>query len=141
MRLLPLLGSAVLLLAAGVVSAQGPMSSTPGTGAAAAPPAASPPGTASPPAAGPAGPADSGQFDVEKLFAGTCGWCHSDGGRAQGRGPKLMDSTLTDSEITYRIKNGKQAAMPAFGSSFNDEQIKLIIQYIRNLKPAGAPSR
>ena len=28
--------------------------------------------------------------------------------------------------------------MPAFGSSFNDEQIKAIIKYIRELKPEGA---
>src|SRR4029077_4619291 len=36
-----------------------------------------------------------GQMDVRKLFAGTCGWCHSDGGRAPGKGPQLMGTTLT----------------------------------------------
>ena len=29
---------------------------------------------------------DSAPFDVEQLFATTCGWCHSDGGRAAGKG-------------------------------------------------------
>ena len=94
------------------------------------------------PAGGPApAPAQEGggEFDVEKLFASTCGWCHSDAGRVAGRGPKLMDTPLTDEEITYRIKNGKPGAMPAFGSSFTDEQIKAIIRYTRNLKPAGTP--
>ena len=46
-------------------------------------------------------------LDVEKLFAGTCGWCHSGGGRVAGKGPKLMDTTLTDAEIVQRIKVGK----------------------------------
>lgn len=82
-----------------------------------------------------AGPAD---FDVHKLFANTCGWCHSDAGRVAGRGPRLMNTTLTDAEIVYRIRNGKQGAMPAFGSSFNDDQIKAILKYIRELKPDGS---
>ena len=112
---------AVLLLAGQAASPQGPMSSSPAAGA-------------------PAAPAqEGGEFDVEKLFASTCGWCHSDAGRVAGRGPKLMDTPLTDEEITYRIKNGKPGAMPAFGSSFTDEQIKAIIRYTRNLKPAGTP--
>lgn len=101
----------------------GPMSSSPKADAPAA--AAS--------AAG--GPAD---FDVRRLFANTCGWCHSDAGRVAGRGPQLMNTSLTDAEIVYRIRNGKQGAMPAFGSSFNDDQIKAIVKYIRELKPDGS---
>ena len=49
-------------------------------------------------------------FDVEKLFANTCGWCHSDAGRA----------------------------MPAFGSAFSGEEMRAIVTYIRGLKPADA---
>ena len=33
---------------------------------------------------------DSAPLDVEQLFASTCGWCHSDGGRAAGKGPQLI---------------------------------------------------
>jgi mono/diheme cytochrome c family protein len=90
----------------------------------------------------PAGAAKSAEtkadpnFDVQQLFAGTCGWCHSNGGRDAGKGPQLMDSKLTDAEIIYRIKNGKPGYMPAFGSAYNDNQIRSIIEYIRNLKPA-----
>ena len=116
---MPLLGSA------GVLAADGPMSSTrpaPTASAAAAAPAAS----------------DASNFDVPKLFANTCGWCHSNAGRVAGKGPQLMGTTLTDEQITYRIRNGKPGAMPAFGSSFSDEQIKAIIKYIRELKPEGA---
>jgi mono/diheme cytochrome c family protein len=115
----------VLLIASGAAVAQtnGPMSS----GYKAATPAEAAPdkGAAS---------NGKGQLDVNKLFAGTCGWCHSSGGRTAGKGPQLMGTTLTDGEIANRIKNGKPGAMPAFGSTFNDDDIKAIIRYIRDLK-------
>jgi len=89
------------------------------------------------PAAAPAAGAAKGatDFDVEKLFANTCGWCHSKGGREQGKGPKLMDNPISDADIVYRVKNGKTGYMPAFGAQFNDDQLKAIVAYIRNLKP------
>ncbi len=84
----------------------------------------------------PAAPSpDNAPFDVEQLFATTCGWCHSDGGRAAGKGPQLMDTKRDDDFIRFRIKNGKAGAMPAFGSAFSDTQIDQIIKYIRELKP------
>lgn len=73
--------------------------------------------------------------DVEKLFASTCGWCHSDGGREKGKGPKLMGTQLTDGEIMYRIKTGKPGYMPAFGSSFKEDELRAIVHYIRGLQP------
>jgi mono/diheme cytochrome c family protein len=112
-------------LAGMAVHAQGPMSSTKPGASAPAPPA-------------PASAAAGGDaFDAGKLFATTCGWCHSAGGRVAGKGPKLMDTPLTDAEIVYRIKNGKSGQMPAFGTAFTDDQIKAIVAYIRNLKPEG----
>src|SRR6202048_1405798 len=78
---------------------------------------------------------DNATFDVEQLFATTCGFCHSDGGRAAGRGPQLMDSPRSDDYIRSRIKTGKEGAMPGFGSVFSDAQIDEIIKYIRSLKP------
>jgi mono/diheme cytochrome c family protein len=84
----------------------------------------------------PASPApDSGELDVAQLFATTCGWCHSDGGRAAGKGPQLMDSKRDDDFIRNRIKNGKEGAMPAFGATFSDAQIDEIVKYVRALKP------
>ena len=84
----------------------------------------------------PATPApDNEQIDVGQLFATTCGWCHSDGGRAAGKGPQLMDSKRDDDFIRNRIKNGKQGAMPAFDGAFSDAQIDEIVKYIRALKP------
>jgi mono/diheme cytochrome c family protein len=73
--------------------------------------------------------------DVGQLFASTCGYCHSDGGRSAGKGPKLMDSPRSDDFIRDRIKVGKEGAMPAFGEAFSDAQIDAIVKYIRSLKP------
>ncbi|HKW52110.1 MAG TPA: cytochrome c [Stellaceae bacterium] len=68
------------------------------------------------------------------LFASTCGFCHEDGGRSAGKGPKLADTKRSDAFITNRIKHGKEGAMPAFGDAFTNKQIKGIIHYIRGLK-------
>src|SRR5438552_19186705 len=70
----------------------GPMSSTPNQ------PPPVPPAAAS-------GSNANAPMDVEKLFAGTCGWCHANAGRTAGKGPQLMGTTLTDAEIINRIKN------------------------------------
>jgi mono/diheme cytochrome c family protein len=78
---------------------------------------------------------DLANFNVDQLFAGTCGFCHSDGGRAPGKGPQLMGTQRSDDFLRERIKNGKQGSMPAFGASFNEQQIDAIIIYIRDLKP------
>jgi mono/diheme cytochrome c family protein len=88
-------------------------------------------------AAAPPGPTGTGaaSFDVNQLFAGSCGWCHFKGGRENGKGPKLMGTTLTDAEIVSRIRNGKPGQMPAFGSAFSDDQMRAIVAYIRELKP------
>ena len=104
-----------LVLPAGAALGQGPMSSSP-----------------------PVAEGAREDFDVNKLFANTCGWCHSSGGRAAGRGPRLMDSKLTDAEIVTRIKQGKPGAMPAFATAFDEAQLQAIVRYIRALKPEGA---
>ncbi len=78
---------------------------------------------------------DNAPFDAEQLFASTCGWCHSDGGRAAGKGPQLMGTSKSDDFIRERIKNGKPGAMPAFDGALSDAQIDAIIKYIRSLKP------
>ena len=74
-------------------------------------------------------------LDVPQLFATTCGWCHSEGGRAPGKGPQLMNTQRSDEFIRTRIKLGKEGAMPAFGSALSDADIDAIVDYIRALKP------
>jgi len=71
----------------------------------------------------------------EQLFdSHGCGFCHENGGRAAGKGPKLAGTERTDSFIIFRIKHGKEGAMPAWGSVFNDAQIADLLAYIRSLK-------
>ena len=82
----------------------------------------------------PAAPAQHA-LDVDQLFATICGYCHSNGGRAAGKGPQLMNTARSDDFIRNRIKNGKEGAMPAFGKSFSDADIDQIIAHIRALKP------
>jgi mono/diheme cytochrome c family protein len=91
---------------------------------------ASPAGPASPPPQPEASPND---LDGEQVFRNICGFCHQDGGRAAGRGPKLSKSERSDEFIVERIKKGKAGAMPAFGSVFSDGQIIAILAYIRGL--------
>lgn len=93
-----------------------------------APPAAQ----TSPPAA--QQPVPSVDPNVSRLFATSCGWCHQSGGRAAGRGPKLAGTDKSDEFIIRQIKQGKPPGMPAFGKSFNDDQIQAIVAYIRALR-------
>lgn len=79
--------------------------------------------------------AGKSNLDVNQLFASVCGWCHSDAGRTAGKGPQLMNTKRSDDFIRYRIKHGKEGAMPAFGATFSDADIDRIIAYIRALKP------
>ncbi len=74
-------------------------------------------------------------LDVPQLFGTTCGWCHSDAGRAAGKGPQLMNTARSDDFIRNRIRNGKEGHMPAFGAMFSDADLNDIIAYIRALKP------
>jgi mono/diheme cytochrome c family protein len=90
--------------------------------------------------ASPAGPASSpppeaspNDLDGQQVFLNTCGFCHQDGGRAAGRGPKLSKSERSDEYIVERIRKGKPGAMPAFGSVFSEGQIIAILAYIRGL--------
>lgn len=108
--------------AVSAADANGPMSSNPASSAASSATAES-------------AAAATGEINVTTLFANTCGWCHSGAGRIAGKGPQLMGTTLTDTEIINRIKNGKTGAMPGFGATFTEDQLKAIVKYIRDLKP------
>jgi mono/diheme cytochrome c family protein len=79
--------------------------------------------------------AEASPDDIEggKMFATTCGFCHQDGGRHAGRGPKLSKSERSDEYIVERIKKGKVGAMPSYGSVFSEGQIMAILAYIRGL--------
>lgn len=68
------------------------------------------------------------------MFATSCGFCHQNGGRAAGKGPKLAGTTRSDEFIAERVRKGKPGAMPAFGGAFSESQIMAIVAYIRALE-------
>lgn len=87
---------------------------------------------------GPAGgrPAEASPNDIDgaTMFASVCGFCHQDGGRSEGKGPKLAGTKRSDEFILDRIRNGKPGSMPAFGGTFSEGQIVAILAYIRSLE-------
>jgi mono/diheme cytochrome c family protein len=72
-----------------------------------------------------------------QIFTNLCGFCHQDGGRVAGRGPKLAGTDRPDDYILNRIRTGKEGAMPAYGRAFSDVQLRSLIAYIRSLKDDG----
>jgi len=72
-----------------------------------------------------------------ELFTNMCGFCHQNGGRVAGRGPKLAGTDRPDDYILNRIRTGKEGAMPAYGRAFSDAQMRSLIAYIRSLKDDG----
>jgi mono/diheme cytochrome c family protein len=93
--------------------------------------AAPPPAPASEPQASP------DDIDGETMFATACGFCHQDGGRVAGRGPKLAGSKKSDEYLIDRIKKGKPGTMPAYARAFSEGQIIAILAYIRGLEDTG----
>jgi mono/diheme cytochrome c family protein len=69
-----------------------------------------------------------------QIFASTCGFCHQDGGRVAGRGPKLAGTDRPDEYLLNRIRVGKEGAMPAYGRAFSEGQLRALVAYIRSLK-------
>src|SRR5262245_65704783 len=85
----------------------------------------------------PAGPPAADPRAGEQLFASTCGFCHQDGGRVAGRGPKLAGTDRPDAYLLNRIRVGKEGAMPAFGRAFSEAQLRSLVTYIKSLKDDG----
>ena len=69
-------------------------------------------------------PPDNAPFDVEQLFATTCGWCHSDGGRAAGKGPQLMDTKRDDDFIRFAVPEEQPTGNGAYQASIGVSAVK-----------------
>jgi mono/diheme cytochrome c family protein len=79
-------------------------------------------------------PAPADAAEGARLFGTTCGFCHQDGGRVAGRGPKLAGTDRPDDYLLNRIRLGKDGAMPAYGRAFSEAQLRSLLAYIRSLK-------
>lgn len=114
------------------------------TGPSPAPPVASPP---------PAAPvAGAGAQQPEALYKQLCASCHGPDGKGSGPAAaalpvKPADHTnaavmgkISDAELFKAIKEGgqavgKSAAMPPWGGTLKDEQIRALVAHVRSLAP------
>lgn len=80
----------------------------------------------------------------QPLFGSSCAGCHGLDGRGGEHAPNIATNEsvqrLGDADLAHIVRNGIPAAgMPAFGSSFNDNQIKAVVSYLRILQGKGQP--
>lgn len=75
----------------------------------------------------------------KKIFTTTCAACHGLDGRGGEHAPDIAGSSdvqqMTDTQIFRMVHNGSDSgAMPAFGSTFSNEQINSVVSYLRVLQ-------
>lgn len=82
---------------------------------------------------------------ARKLYDGTCAKCHTTSGvgehhHAKDGIPNFTDASwqqrTPDGELTEAIANGKGKHMPAFKAKITDDEIRLLVRYVR-----GFPDR
>ena len=89
--------------------------------------------------------------EAQHLFDSTCAVCHGRDGRggvpaAEGLPPPrnfrdaAFQASRTDAELKDVIKGGK-GQMPAFGPLFDDEQLTLLVAYVRGFNPNAKPKQ
>jgi len=87
----------------------------------------------------------SADADSKKNFARSCAKCHGIDGNPTKRGKSLgaknfrkvdWQKSITDKEMLNSIANGKNK-MPSWKKSYNAEEIKELIHYVRVLVPSG----
>lgn len=71
-------------------------------------------------------------FDVKKLFATRCSWCHQGYGMKQADGPKLAGTHLSYEQVVTQIVVGR-TPMPGFRKQLSPEQIQALAEYIKAL--------
>jgi mono/diheme cytochrome c family protein len=83
--------------------------------------------------------------EAKHLFDSVCGKCHGSDGRggvpaAEGQpAPRnfrdsAFQASRTDADLKNVIRGGK-GAMPPFGALFDDQQLTLLVAYIRGFDP------
>jgi mono/diheme cytochrome c family protein len=83
--------------------------------------------------------------EAQHLFDSTCAICHGRDGRggvpaAEGLPPPrnfcdpAFQASRSDADLKHVIRDGK-GQMPAFGPLFDDEQLSLMVAYVRGFNP------
>jgi mono/diheme cytochrome c family protein len=68
------------------------------------------------------------------LYATNCRTCHGGSGEG-GAGPSLLDTGLTDEELTSVVADGV-GTMPGFKAAFTPEEIEAVARFVAALGPA-----
>ena len=71
-----------------------------------------------------------------QLFLLNCAHCHAQDATGD-EGPDLHGVKKSDARIAEIITNGIKGEMPRFGQKLHDEDVKLLVQFLRSLKPNG----
>lgn len=66
------------------------------------------------------------------LFLNSCAHCHGEDARGD-EGPDLHDLEISDRRIVTVIKKGIKGEMPSFAKKHSDEEILLLLLYLRAL--------
>jgi mono/diheme cytochrome c family protein len=66
------------------------------------------------------------------LFLHSCAHCHGEDARGD-EGPDLHELEVSDRRIVVVIKHGIKGEMPSFAKKHSDEEIALLIVYLRSL--------
>lgn len=66
------------------------------------------------------------------LFLNSCAHCHGEDARGD-EGPDLHDLEISDRRIFNVIKRGIKGEMPSFAKKHSDEEITLLLDYLRSL--------
>ncbi len=70
------------------------------------------------------------------LFLMNCAHCHGDDAFGTDEGPDLATRQRSDARIASVIKNGIKGEMPRFNQKLQDDDVKLLIHFLRSLKPS-----
>jgi len=78
----------------------------------------------------------------QQLFTSSCAGCHGLDGRGGEHAPNIATDAriqrLGDADLARIVHNGvPKAGMPAFGSTFNKDQIDAVVGYLRVLQGKG----
>lgn len=67
------------------------------------------------------------------FFAQSCGDCHGDDAHGD-EGPDLHSLAISNARIATTIKNGIKGEMPSFSKKYSDQQVAILVAYVRSLR-------
>jgi len=81
---------------------------------------------------GPTLPIGEARQAGRKLFLNSCAHCHGVDARGD-EGPDLHELELSNRRIAKVVKRGIKGEMPSFAKKYSDDEISLIVAYLRSL--------